>query len=140
MAQVTITKLVEGPSVVIVKVDLLNNDNSGELTDYVFFSPTDASPPHANNQPLFRVMQMWYGAVWFDTTISTGGPIAPYKLWTIARDTNSHTDFRSFGGLTDPTTHSSPPADTLGVLKISTNGFATAGSQGTIILELRKLS
>ena len=139
MAQVTTTKLVEGPSTVIVKVDLLNNDNTVELEDFVFFSPSDLSPLLPNGKPAFRIMQIWYDFSSFDLTIKSGS-VTPYTFWTFSKDTTNHIDFRSFGGLTDPTTHAAPPADVSGKLTISTKGFNPAGSLGSFILELRKLA
>jgi hypothetical protein len=138
MAQVTTTKLVEGPSVIVVQVDLLNNDASGELSNFTILSPSDLSPPKPNNDAMFRVMQIWYQMVWFDVSITTGG-INPRKLWTLARDSTNHIDFRSFGGVTDKHIYQTPPGDDYGTLQLTTNGFATGGSQGSIILELRKL-
>ena len=139
MAQVTTTKLVEGPSVVVVKVDLLNNDNTVELEDLVFFSPSDLNPPLPNSKPAFRIMQVWYDVSSFDFTIKSGS-VTPFTFWTFAKYAQNHIDFRSFGGLTDPTTHAVPPADVSGKLTIATKGFSPAGSVGSIILEIRKLA
>jgi len=62
----------------------------------------------------------------------------PSTLWTAVKDADSHTDFRSFGGLIDTDVYSSPPVDGDGKLTISTKGFAPAGSLGTVVLEIRK--
>ena len=139
MAQVTITKLVEGPSVVVVKVDLLNNDNTTEMDNQVFFSPSDLNPPLPNSKPAFRIMQAWYGTVDFDITVKSGS-VTPFTFWTFNKDAHNHIDFRSFGGITDPTTHAMPPADVSGKLTITTSGFGPAGSLGSFILELKKLA
>lgn len=138
MAQVTTTKLVEGPNSVIVKVDLLNNDNTVELEDVVFFSPSDLSPALPNNKSAFRIMQVWYGFTTFAISIKSGS-VTPFTFWTFPSSTHNHIDFRSFGGITDPTTHAAPPADVSGRLTLSTKGFNPAGSVGSFILELRKL-
>ena len=136
MAQVTVTKIVEGPAHLVVRLDFLS-DGSGELAHEVVVSPSDLVPARENNKPCFRVMQAWFGLVWFDVTIGFG-TLQPEPIWTIARDTCSHTDFRSFGGLRDKDTV--PPGDENGKLWVSTNGFAAAGSQGSVVLELRKLN
>lgn len=133
MAQVTVTKIVEGNSHLIVRLDLMS-DGTGELIQEIVLSPSDLSPPMPNTRPAFRIMQMWYGMVWFDVALGFG-TLQPSPVWTIARDSDSHTDFRSFGGLADYAT--TPPSDENGKLWISTNGFVV-GSQGTLVLELRK--
>jgi hypothetical protein len=84
-------------------------------------------------------MQIWYGLVWFDVTFKTAN-LVPRPLWTLARDCDSHTDFRSFGGLIDTAVYDVPPTVDTGSLLIDTNNFAQLGSQGTIVLELRKTS
>lgn len=134
MPQVTVKKIVEGESHLVVRVNLLS-DGTGELSNHVILSPSDLKPPRPNDRPAFRIMQVWYGMVWFDLTFSYGG-INPRPVWTLARDSDSHTDFRSFGGLLDYDTV--PPADDSGKLLVSTNGFAEAGSQGSLVIELRK--
>ena len=103
----------------------------------MILSPSDLNPRMPDNIPAFRLMQVWYGLVWFDVTFKTG-VIIPTPIWTLARDCDSHTDFRSFGGLIDRAAYDKPPSDDNGKLTISTNGFAVAGSRGTLVLELRK--
>lgn len=137
MAQVTVTKVVEGSAHVVIRVNILNDDGGGELNNYVFFSPSDLLPARLNNAPCFRLMQTWYSMVWFDVTLKTG-TLQPSTIWTMARDCDSHTDFRSFGGLLDPFVYMRPPADDNGVLTLSTNGFNVLGAQGTFVFELRK--
>ena len=136
MAQVTVRKIVEGQSHLVLRVDLLS-DGTGELNDYVILSPSDLVQSFPNNRPAFRLMQVWYGFAEFDVTLKTG-TLLPGVLWTMARAADSHTDFRSFGGLVDPKVYDNPPAADDGKLTVSTIGFATAGSIGTFVLELRK--
>jgi len=136
MGQVLVRKVNEGSSHVVIRVDLLS-DGTGELENYVILSPSDLRPPFRNVIPAFRVRQMWYGMVWFDITLKTG-TIVPTVLWTIARDCDSHVDFRSFGGLLDAAVYSNPTPDDDGKLSISTNGFAPVGSAGSLVIELAK--
>ncbi len=136
MSQVVVRKVTEGSSHLVLRVDLLS-DGTGELRNYVILSPSDLNPPKPNDIPAFRIMQMWYGCVWFDFTLKAG-TVAPAALWTVARDRDSHVDFRSFGGLVDPNVYNSPPSDDSGVLTLSTNGFLAAESAGSIVIELRK--
>ena len=136
MGQVVVRKVTEGPSHLVLRVDLAG-DGTGELVDYVILSPLDLNPPLRNVVPAFRIMQIWYGMVWFDVTIKAG-TVVPSVLWTLARDCDSHTDFRSFGGLIDPAVYGPASPDDDGKLTLSTSGFAVAGSAGTLVLELRK--
>lgn len=136
MAQVTVKKIVEGPSQLLLRVDLLS-DGTGELKNQPILSPSDLVPPKTNNIPAFRIMQIWYGMVWFDVTFKTG-TITPAVLWTLARDCDSYVDFRHFGGLIDPVVYTLPLAVDTGILTISTNGFLPIGSAGSIVLEIVK--
>ena len=83
MAQVTITKIVEGVSHITVRMDLLG-DGSGELDHEVVLSASDLVPVRENNQPAFRIMQLWYGLVWFDVLFGYG-TLQPRPVWTLAR-------------------------------------------------------
>lgn len=135
MAQVTVQKVVEGPSNITIRLNLLS-DGSGELTNFVILSATDLSPVRPNTGPMFKIKQLWFGMVWFDITLSMNS-LAPEPVWTVARDCENHVDFRSFGGL--GTALLNPPADYDGKLMISTNGFAAAGSQGSMVIEMLKV-
>lgn len=136
MAQITTIKVAEGPSSLILRVNLLS-DGSGELINAPFLAASDLNPPGRNVSPSFRVLQLWYACVWFDVTLSVG-TLSPVVLWTMARDCDSHIDFRSFGGLVDQNVYASPPVVDDGILMLTTNNFAPVGSQGTIVLALSK--
>lgn len=135
MAQVTTRKVVEGLNNLVLYVFLESDGVSGELDNYVLLAPSDVDPPLKNTKPTFRIMRVWYQMVWFDIVLKYGG-IAPRPVLALARDADTYADFRSFGGVSDWGT--SPPSDQDGKLLISTNGFSQAGSQGSLILELRK--
>lgn len=138
MASVTTIKVVESDATLVLRVNLLS-DGSGELVNYPFLYPSELVPARKNNRATFRIMQAWYGLVWFDVTIGAG-TLQPVPIWTLARDSDSHTDFRSFGGLLDQNVYVKPPNDDSGVLTLTTNGFGQVGSQGSIVLALRKTS
>ncbi len=136
MAQITTVKVAEADSTLVLRVNMVS-DGSGELINYPFLYPSNLVPPRPNSNPTFRILQIWYSLVWYDVTFSAG-TLSPVTLWTLARDCDSHTDFRSFGGLLDQNVYQQPPVDDNGALLISTNGFNVAGSQGTIVLSLGK--
>ena len=135
MAQVTTQKLVEGPNHLTLQINLLS-DGSGELIDFPIFTPGECNPPLAANRPQFIIREAWYGLVWFDVTLKFNG-VTPFTVWTFARDCDSHIDFTKFGGLVQY--QKVPPENMNGSILFSTNGFGTAGSQGTIVLDLRKI-
>lgn len=134
MTQVTITKIVEGENHLVFRMNFLG-DGSGELTNEVVLSPSDLVPTRENNKPCFRIMQVWYG-LGFDATFGYG-TLQPEAVLTITKNSGSHTDFRSFGGLRDKDTV--PPGDENGKLWVITTGL-TAGARGLVVLELRKLN
>lgn len=136
MGQVTVRKIVEGSSHLVLRVDMVS-DGTGELTDYVILSPMDLVPQRSNDIPAFNIVQAWYSMVWFNVVLKVG-TVIPITLWTFAKDCDSHIDFRSFGGLVDPNVYNNPPSDDNGKLTISTLGFAPAGSVGSMVFELRK--
>ena len=136
-SQVTTLKVVEGNAHLVIRCDLLSNGVDGELVNFPVLYPSDLNPTRKNNAPAFRIMQIWYGMVWFDVTLKASG-LNPATLWTLARDCDSHTDFRSFGGILDQAVYDNPPSEDYGILTMTTNGFTPVGSRGTIILELRK--
>ena len=138
MGQVTVRKVVEGPTGLTLRVDFAG-DGTGELDNAVIFSPEDlATVPVPKTIPTFRLNQAWFGMVWFDVVLRVGS-LAPKPIWTFARDSGDHIDFRSFGGLIDPDVYSVQPPDTDGKLLISTNQLIL-GSVGTMVLELKLTS
>lgn len=86
-----------------------------------------------------RVAQVWWGFSWFDGLLSFGN-LAPVPSWNLTRDSNNYIDFRYFGGIPDrlipPNTSTS--TDRTGKILLTTNGFITPGSMGTIILDIQK--
>jgi len=136
MGQVTVRKVVEGPSHLVLRVDLLS-DGVGELNNEVILSPSNLVPPCSNTIPAFRLTQIWSGLTDFDVTIKVD-TLTPEVLWTQSSGSDSHLDFRSFGGLVEPTVYTNPLAPTDGKLMLSTRDFNVAGKTGTLVLELRK--
>lgn len=136
MAQFSWSKIEEGPSHLVLQINLLS-DGSGELANAPIFSPADCSPALSATRPRFIIREIWYGLVWFDVTIKFAAN-TPATIWTLARDCDSHTDFCKFGGI--PNYQQIPPdPSATGVILFSTNGFTTAGEAGSIILDMRKI-
>ena len=134
MAQFVTTKLVEGPANLVLHTVFLSDGVEGELENAILLSPADLDPP-LSASPHLIVMEVWYSMVWFDIVLSWGD-VVPRPFLVLARDTNVTNCFHRFGGVPDKGT--TPPAGQNGNLLISTNGFAPAGSQGSLTIEFRK--
>ena len=128
---ITTKKIGEGPNHLVLHVFM--QSDGAELDNYVLLAPSDLNPA-LPVKPALRIMRVWYGFSWFDVTLKFGG-ITPRPVWTLPRDIQEF-DFTIFGGIKDVTT--SPPSDQDGKILISTNDFAPAGSQGSLVIEFRK--
>lgn len=104
----------------------------GELDNYVLIDPVDFGLPKS---PTLRIMSIRWSLVWFDVAIKFGG-IVPRPAWFLPRDSGNHLDFHDIGGLVDR--GQPPPSEDNGKVLISTNGFATLGSQGALLIAFRK--
>lgn len=104
----------------------------GELENYVLVDPVDYGLP---KHPALRLMGAWHSLAWFDATLKYGG-LVPRPIWTFARDGANHVNFDKLGGLSDR--GDPPPSDDNGKVLVSTSGFATLGSQGSLVLAFRK--
>lgn len=138
MAQVTVIKAVEGPSNIVIRVNLMS-DGSGELMNYPILAAQDLVPSRPNRTPSFSIRQAWWGFSWFDLTLFAG-TLQPAQMWTFVRDTENHVDFRSFAGMLDQNIYIVPPDDDDGVLSITTNNFGPVGMQGTLVLDIQKMN
>lgn len=123
--------LVEGTSKLVVHL-LLEGDGEGELVNYPVLDPTVDFNPNLPAYTQVSIAQIWCSMVWFDIVLGFNA-LNPKKLWTIARDAAHYHDFRYFGGLKDQA-----GTDHDGKLLLSTSGFDTPGSVGSIVLELKK--
>lgn len=134
----------EGPKKAVLRFYFESDGTEGEWVNKVIFNPstdftqpivpgvnTDAAPPQLK-VPYITILQAWTSCSWFDITLGFNGSTPSQEL-VIARDSDFYLDFRYFGGIRDraavvPT----------GELIISTKDFAPAGSNGFLVLEVRK--
>lgn len=135
MSQVSVAKITESESHVVVSVQI-QGDGTGELNKFVILSPADLVPARRNVRATFRIMEVWYGLVWFDVVLGFG-TVLPQQAWTLARDGQNHACLEEFGGMLDPAALLVPPPDDDGKLWISTNSLVL-GSKGSIVLDLQK--
>lgn len=134
MGQITVTKVVEGRTNLVLRVDFLG-DGTGGVTDEVIFSPEDLNVvPVPKNIPTFRLDQAWWALPAFDVILNVG-TIPKSLVWAFTDAGGPHVDLRSFGGLNDLDVYSVQPADTDGKLLVST-GVIAEGARGMLILSL----
>jgi hypothetical protein len=128
---VTPTFLLDSPSKAIVHVYIESDGQSGDLSNFVLIDPKldFVDSPQIVQMSL---AQVWYSFGWFDGFLSFDD-VNPYPSWQLSRDSASYFDFRYFGGIKDRSS-----IDTTGKLLLSTNGLTTAGSRGTMVIELKK--
>lgn len=134
MPQVTVTKIVEGESTLVVRVEFAG-DGQPDFVRYPLLLPSQLVPPRKDNATAFRILQLWYGLQAFDLSLGFS-TINSTTIWTLAQGTDSHVDFRSFGGLMDYAT--TPPNDVDGALWVSTVGLTGIGQMGSLAISLAK--
>ena len=121
-----------GTKKVIMHWYLESDGTDGELQDYVLLDPQVdlALPPDPKMQ--LSILKIWSGMAVFDVVLKWNA-LVPTPVWVLTAGADASIDFSYFGGLKD---YSGVEHD--GKLLISTNGFAPAGSAGSLILELKK--
>ena len=121
-----------GTKKVIMHWYLESDGTDGELQDYVLLDPQVdlALPPDPKMQ--LSILKIWSGMAVFDVVLKWNA-LVPTPVWVLVAGADASIDFSYFGGLKDLS-----GVEHDGKLLISTNGFAPAGSAGSLILELKK--
>lgn len=123
------TLLSDGTNKSVFSFYLESDGVEGELTNYILIDPVN---DFLTMPDKLTIRQIWYGFSWFDALLSFDD-LVPYPSWELTRDSGGYFDFRYFGGIVDRS-----GLDHSGKLFITTNGFAPAGSIGTLIVEVLK--
>lgn len=131
MAQVTTRKVVEGLNNLVLHAYFESDGFEGELNNFVLLAPDQLDPP-LKGLPTFRIVQMWYD-INFNMTLKYNA-LVPVPVWVLSSGFPKHFDFSRFGGVTD--FGGTPDSD--GKLLVSTNGFTTIGTNGSLVIEFRK--
>ncbi len=132
MAQITITKLLDGMKNAVVHV-FLQGDGSGDLNGEVIIDPAVDFDPPLPAKPEVRLNQLWYDFTDFSGYLFFNDLITGTPIWSMSAGQLNHGDFSVFGGLTDR----SDPLSGNGQLKLTTKGLE-AGDVGTLILYCKK--
>lgn len=132
MAQVTITKLNDGPRNAVFHVSIFS-DGSGEETDSVLIDPATSFDPALNAEPTITIDRLWYDLTGFNAYMEFDYLASDTPVWSMSGGQANSIDFCYFGGLKDR----SNPLDGSGKLMLNTSGLG-AGDFGTIIIKVRK--
>ncbi len=143
--------LSDGPKKAMYQFYFESDGAEGELTNYQLLDPNSVGPVEFGYDfvepwdksgypqgvqivPPSRmtILQMWSSASWFDMTLSYDGTL-PLPSFVIARDSDFYMDFRYFGGIKDRVVD-----QPTGKLLISTKDFAPLGSNGFLVIEIKK--
>ena len=142
----TLTKTIisEGTQKAIIHF-YMEGDGSGEWINEPLWDPatefnTLASPQYSGDDGSSKqllpdkltIIKSWVSASWFDITLSFDGNII-VPVIVFARDADFTLDFGYFGGLKDRTND-----NPTGRLLISTKDFANPGSNGFMVLEVKR--
>jgi hypothetical protein len=132
MAQITITKLNDGPRNAIIHV-ALRGDGTGDLVGETLLDPATSFDVPLPPVPALRIMRIMYDLTGFDARLDFDYLASDTPIWTMTGDTGSEFDFSSFGGLTDR----SLELDGTGKLLLTTNGL-DIGGLGSMIVVAKK--
>lgn len=130
MSLITKTVQVDGPRQAVVLITVEADSASEMNLEKILDAKDDIYPLGVKTDT--TINQIWWGNSYFDAFLYTDEP-APQLLWVLAVGSDAHIDFRSFGGLKIPKS-----LDGSGNLLMSTAGFATVGSKGSMVIELKK--
>lgn len=145
--KVTKTILMNGTKSVIAQYYFESDGVAGELQNYILIdTQTLQDEPREDfsgysPQPTvtLRLSQVWWGFSWFDGMLSYTDPTGPSPFWVLPRDNTNYMDFRYFDGIPDGVIMGIAQQDQAWTqVAFSTNGFAPAGSVGTMVVEFRK--
>lgn len=141
------TVLANGTKSVIAQYYFESDGVEGELKDYILIDGQSlVDEPRMNYDGMvytptvtLRLAQAWWGFSWFDGLLSYTDPTGNAPFWVLPRDNTNYMDFRYFDGLPDGVIQGIAQQDQVwSKVAFSTNGFAPAGSVGTLVLEFRK--
>ena len=130
MAQITTKKIVEGLNNLVLHAYFESDGFEGEMNNVVLLSPSELIPP-LPGAPTFRIVKIW-AALNFALTLKYNSQV-PTPVWVISGGFSQQMDFDRFGGLSDYTATNSD-----GKLLVSSSGFASSGTNGSLVIEFRK--
>lgn len=127
------TRIVKkGPTNFVLHVFLEQDGVIGELNNHVLVEPAELGLPAG---PSLRLVEAWHSFATFDAVLKWGG-VTPRPMWVFAKNAGLYVDFSRVGFLVDM--GAPAPSDDDGKILLSTKGFVTDGSYGSMVLAFRR--
>jgi hypothetical protein len=128
------TVISDGQRIAVVHIVITQDGSpSGEMVNTKIFDFADLPTPAAwmqNGQ--VTINQLWWGQSYFDSVLLREDTV-PVPIWVMPVGSDSHVDFRSFGGIKVPVS-----MEGTGNLLLSTYGYAPLSSTGSYVIEFKK--
>lgn len=132
MAQLTVTKILDGQKNAVFHVSVLG-DGSGDVTDEVVIDPANDFDPALNAKPAMTIEKLWYDLSGFNARLEFDYLVSDTPVWSMSGDQAVQLDFGCFGGIKDR----SNVLDGSGKLMLTTSGLGSSDF-GTLIVHVRK--
>lgn len=128
---ITITKILPGSHRSQFHIYLKSDGGSGELTDYVIVDPVvDLG---LKSSARLAIEMITYSFAGFDARVEFDtGLVGDKMIWLLPQSADNHVSFKEWGGLKDLS-----GLDGTGKIQLSTNGFASANSEGSMLIMVR---
>jgi len=122
----------ESEAAVTIRVYLQGDGTSGELLNVPLLAVSELTPKLLT-QAYLGVEEIWYNITNFTVQLSYKTITGPVPFWTLNPSTSNYQDFARFGSLVDTSGMFAQ-----GQLLISTKGFSSPASQGSLVIRLEK--
>ena len=132
MAQITVTKILDGPRNAVFHVSLAGN-GEGDITDGVVIDPATSFDPALPANPTLTIYRLWYDLTGFSARLEFDYLVSDTPAWAMSGDQGVCLDFTFFGGLKDR----SGAMDGSGKLTVTTSGLSE-GDFGTFVVHVHK--
>ena len=126
------TIVLDGPRHTIAQIFLQSDGSGQELNNFVLLDPVEDFGLKSTQR--FTVEEILFNLAGFDAMVSFDtGLVDKNMIWVLPEGASNFVDFRPFGGFKDRSA-----LDGTGKLLISTLGFTSVNSFGSLLLKVRK--
>lgn len=126
------TVLLDGPRHLIMQIFLQSDGSATELDNFVLLDPVEDLGLQRGSR--FSIDEILFNLAGFDATIAFDtGLIDKNMIWVLPEGASNYVDFRPFGGFKDRSS-----LDGTGKIVISTLGFTSVNSFGSLLLKVKK--
>ena len=126
------TMILNGPRHTILQLFLQSDGSGTELDNFSILDPVEDLGLDAGQR--FSVEEILFNLAGFDATLSfETGLVTQNMIWVLPEGASNYVDFRPFGGFKDRS-----GLDGTGKLLLSTLGFTSVNSFGSLLVKIRK--